>query len=250
MTRLLISTLTSSLAATLASTLASTSIALFSVLALPLIACGGGGPSRPGPLSHTFDEVFLDQLSMEKKDEMFKSQHEFTRARGAHRKADADLAEERSLLQVAKNELAQAKLEENSAGEKKKTAEASGDMNKINPAMKDARVAELARRAADEKISARKAKIKHLEKVELYAQEELYHREARLEQTKAKLARDNNIKPKDFSYDKYEKQVQDRSKRAQKAKSVADKEEQKANEAKAKWEKARQQVEAARGGGM
>ena len=223
-------------------------LAYFSTI-LFVTSCGGSGVSRPKPLTHKFDEVHLVQLDEEKKEEMFRSQNEFTRARAAHLKAEADLNEAKSMLQVAKNEQQQAKLEEKSANEKKRNAESSGDMNKINPAKKESRVAELARRAADEKINARKAQIKHLQKLELYAQEERYHKEARLEQTKARLARDNNIKPKGFAYKKFETQAQDRSKKAQRAKALADKEERKAEEKKKKWQKALKQVEGAKGSG-
>ncbi len=225
-------------------------LTLLSSVTLLVSACGSSGPSRPGPLKHTFDEVMLDSLSMETKEAMFKAQNEFTRARAGHRKAESDLAEAKSMLQIAKNELAQAKIEEKSAAERRKTAEASNDMNKINPAMKQARVAELARRAADEKVSARKAEIKHLSKVELYAAEEMYHQQARFEQTKARLARDNNIKPKDFSYEKYEAQTQERSQRAQKAKLVADQEGTKAEAAKRKWQMAFEQVKGAQGASL
>lgn len=210
-------------------------------------ACGGGGPSRPQPLKTKFDETFLDAVAYEKKEPIFKAQNEFQRARAKFRQAESSLSEAKTMVNVAKNERQQAILEEKSAKEKKKNAESSNDMNKINPANKEHRVAELARRAADEKVEARKAEVKYLKYFMIYAEEEMYHQEARLELERAKTARANNIKPKGFKYDPFEEQVKDRSKRSQKAKLVADREKQKADEKKAKWNSAMQQVNAAKG---
>lgn len=210
-------------------------------------ACGGGGPSRPKPLKLKFDESFLDSIAYEKKEPIFKAQNDFQRARARFRQAESQLAEAKTMVNVAKNERQQAILEEKSAAEKKKTAEASNDMNKINPANKEHRVAELARRAADEKVEARKAEVKYLKYFMIYAEEEMYHQEARLELERAKAARDNNIQPKGFKFGPYEEQVKDRSKRAQKAKLIADREKQKADAKKAKWNSAVNQVNAARG---
>jgi hypothetical protein len=210
-------------------------------------ACGGGGPSRPKPLKTTFDESFLDAIAYEKKEPLFKTQNDFQRARAKFREAESQLAEARTMVNVAKNERKKAILDEKSAKEQKKTAESSNDMNKINPANKDHRVAELARRAADEKVAAREAEVKYLKYFTLYAEEEMYHQEARLQLERAKAARANNIQPKGFKYDPFEEQVRDRSKRAQRAKLLADREKQKADAKKAKWNQAQNQVNAAEG---
>ena len=220
---------------------------LTTCFAFSSVACGGGGPSRPKPLSTKFDESYLDAVSYDKKEVMFKAQNEYQRARAKYREAESKLAEAKTMLQVAKNERDQAVLGEKSAGEKRKSAEASGDMNRVNAASREARIAELGRRAADEKVEARKAEVKYLEKLVLYAEEEMFHQEARFELAKARMARDNNIKPKDFQFAPYEQQVQDRSKRSQRARLIADQERQKSNDRKKKWEAAQKQVDAARG---
>jgi hypothetical protein len=228
-------------------TLASRFALLTTCLAFFGVACGGGGPSRPKPLSNKFDESYLDAVSYDKKEVMFKAQNEYQRARAKYREAESKLAEARTMFQVAKNERDQAVLGEKSAAEKRKSAEATGDMNRVNAASREARIAELGRRAADEKVAAREAEVKYLEKLVLYAEEEMYHQEARFEMTKAKMARDNNIQPKDFQYAPFEQQAQDRSKRAQRAKLIADQERQKSSDRKRKWEAAQKQVDAARG---
>lgn len=223
-----------------ATSLLSVSFFLFS-------ACGSSGPSRPKPLSTTFDESFLDSVAYEKKEPIFKAQNDFQRARARFRQAESQLAEAKSMVKVANNERKQAILSEQSASEQKKTADASADMNKINAAARDHRIAELERRAADEKVEARKAEVKYLEMFALYAEEEMYHQEAKLQLARAKTARSNNIQPKGFKYPPFESQVSDRSKRAQRAKLRSDQEKKKFDDKKAKWNAAMNQVNAAKG---
>ena len=212
-----------------------------------LVAACGGGSSRPKPLSTKFDESYLDSVAYEKKEPIFKAQNEYQRARARYRQAEAQLSEAKTMINVAKNERQQAILAEKSAAEQKKSAEASGDMNKINARAREHRIAELERRAADEKVEARRAEVRYLQKLVLYAEEEMYHQEARLELERARTARANNIQPKGFKYQPFEAQVSDRSKRAQRAKLIADQEKKKADDKKAKWNAAMNQVKAARG---
>lgn len=212
-----------------------------------LVAACGGGSSRPKPLSTKFDESYLDAVAYEKKESIFRAQNDFQRARARYRQAESQLAEGKTMIKVAKNERQQAILAERSAKEQKKTADAGGDMTKINARAKELRVAELERRAADEKVAAREAAVRYFKKLVLYAEEEMYHQEARLQLERAKAARANNIKPKGFKYDPFEAQVRDRSKRSQRAKLIADREKEKADAKKAKWNAAVNQVNAARG---
>jgi hypothetical protein len=139
------------------------------------------------------------------------------------------------LIKVAKNEKSQAKLTEQSAIVKKQDAEATGDMNKVNAAARNLRVAELEKRAAEIKIEAMKASRKYKKKYFAYALEEEYNKQAKYELAKARLARSNNISPKGFSFEAYNKQAETRSKRAQKAKAKADAEKKKSDQKKSEW---------------
>lgn len=217
-------------------------------LALSLIACGGpAGPERPKPLSHHFDEMYIAQIDMSKKAAMLKAQNEYHRARAAHMKASADLDEVKTLLSVAENERKQALLEEQSASEQMKAAEASADLNRINTAKAKLRAAELGRRAADEKVAALKAHRKYLVKHELYTEWNMYAQEARFELAKAQLAKQNSIQPKGFEYAAYESQAKTRSEKTQRSKYIADQEKEKAKAAKAKWQARKKEADRARG---
>lgn len=214
-----------------------------------LVACGGGGVAGPTTLSWHFDEVHIAQFSLEEKSTVLAAQNEYQRARAEQMKVDSELTESKTKLQVAKNERKQALLAEKSAGQEKQAANASGDMNRTNRATKDLRVAELERRAADDKVSYIKANRKYLAKLLRYRQEETYHREARYEHEKARLGQAKNIAPKGVNYDNYKGQVDKRSRRAQKAKLAGEQAKQRAAEAKKVWSGRLQEVKQAKGGG-
>lgn len=210
-------------------------------------ACGGGAPPKPKPLSHHFDQAYVAQVPTSEQEAMLRAQNEYHKARAAFLKAEADLKESKTLLEVAKNERKQALLEEESAAQKQDAAEESADMNRINASRAGLRVAELSRRAADEKVAALKAHRAYLKKWILYTEEQMYHKEAKFELAKARLAKANNISPKGFEFANYESQARDRSKKAQRRKVVADKEKSKAAEKKKAWKTRLKEAEQARG---
>lgn len=215
-----------------------------------LLACGGGGgESGPTRLSHHYDEVHIAQFSLEEKSTVLSAQNEYQRARAEQMKAEVELKESKTQLQVAKNERKQALLAEKSAAQEKKAANDSGDMNRTNRATKDQRIAELERRASDDKVTYIKKHQKHLKKLVRYRQEETYHREARYEYEKAKLGQAKNIAPKGVKYENYKGQVDLRSRRAQKAKLASEQSKQKATETKKVWQGRLQEVKQAKGGG-
>ncbi len=218
-----------------------------SAIATLLLSCGGSAAPGPTTLQWRYDEVYIAQLSLEEKATVLKAQNEYQRARAQQMKAEADLNENNTKLQISQNEQKQGLLSEKSANQEKSAAESSGDMNRINLAAKASRIAVLARRASDEKISYLRAQRDYLKKYLRYCQEETYHREARYEHEKARLGKANNIAPKGVQYDKFQGQTADRSRRSQIAKQRAKQLAKKAEAAKKNWKKRLAEVDQARG---
>lgn len=222
--------------------------AILSSLALSLLfACGGGGSNKPTALSHRYDEVYIAQFSLADKAAVLEAQNEFQRARAEEMKIESELREDKTALDVARNDLKRAQLAEKSASQAKSAADSSGDMNRINRASRDTRVAELSRRAADEKVAYLKVHHKYLNKLLRYRQEETYHREARYEYAKAKLGQAKNIAPRGVNYDNYKSQVDERSRRAQKALQDSESYKQKSIAAKKTWQGRLKEAEQAKG---
>jgi len=213
-----------------------------------LLACGGGAANGPSALQHRYDEVHIAQFSLEEKSAVLNAQNEYQQARAELMKAESELKESKTKQQVATNERKQAILAEKSASQEKKAANDSGDMNRTNRATKDQRVAELERRAADDKVAYMGRHRKYLKKLVRYRQEETYHREARWEYEKAKLGQAKNIAPKGINYDNYKGQADTRSRQAQKAKLQADEAKKKALAAEKVWKGRLQEVQQAKGG--
>ncbi len=213
-----------------------------------LLACGGGGATGPTSLRYHFDEVHIAQFSLEEKSTVLSAQNDYQRARAEQMKAESELKESKTQLQVAKNERKQAMLAEKSAAQEKKAANDSGDMNRTNRATKDQRVAELERRAADDKVTYIGRHRKYLKKLVRYRQEETYHREARYEYEKAKLGQAKNIAPKGINYDNYKGQADKRSRRAQEAKLASEQAKQKSLASEKVWKGRLQEVQQAKGG--
>lgn len=212
-----------------------------------LVACGGGGATGPTSLSHRFDEVHIAQFSLEEKAAVLEAQNEYQRARAQQMKTDSELRESKTEWQVAKNERKQALLAEKSASQEKSAADESGDMNRINRATRDMRVAELSRRAADDKVQYLKLHRKYLTKLLRYLQEETYHREARYEHAKANLGRSKNIAPRGVDYAVFKVQVDKRSRQAQKARQASENYKQKSLAAEKDWKGRLKEAEQASG---
>lgn len=219
-----------------------------SVLSTSLfLGCGGGGAQGPTTLRYHYDEVHIAQFSLEEKSTVLSAQNEYQRARAEQMKVESELTEGRTAIKVAQNERKQAMLAEKSAGQEKSAATASGDMNRINRATRDQRAAELERRAADDKVTYLKTHQKYLKKLLRYRQEETYHREARYEYEKAKLGQAKNIAPKGIKYEDYKGQVDERSRRSQKAKLQSEQAKQRSVEAERSWKARIKEVEQAKG---
>ena len=137
----------------------STRLTVAAALAAVSVACGGSSEVGPKPLTHHFDDAYIASVTMDKKQSMLQAQNDYSAAKAARMKAEADYNESATAIAVAKNEVKQGQLEEQNTRTKLKSAEASGDQNRIMPARRDSRIAELARRAADEKVKAREAEV-------------------------------------------------------------------------------------------
>src|SRR5262249_44694513 len=122
----------------------------------------------------------------------------------------------------AKNELQAAKLDEKSAGTRKQAADASADVNRVNEATKEQRGAELARRAAEQRVSYLQSYQQWLHVAVRFTQENTFYKEAQLQLAEATLARQKNISPKGFKYEDYENQEAERRSRINNAKEKAD----------------------------
>ena len=120
-------------------------------------------------------------------------------------------------------------------------------MTRVNTVKGEMRGAELGRRAADQKIEALKAKRNYLKLQLRYTLENMYAMEARFELAKARVAKSKNIQPKNFKVSYYEKQSTERSRSAQKARSLTAKEKGNYEREKKKWQSMKKDADRASG---
>lgn len=215
---------------------------LAAFLCVALMAACGGGDSRPGPLKYTLDHMHIARIPTSEQQEALNARNDYEVARADQAKAQADYNDAGTELDVARNELKQADLGKQSAQRQKKDAEQSADMNRINRANLLLRSAEKKKKAAAAKVEYYKARREYLKKAINVAQDKVYVAEARYELAKAKLAKENNIRPKGFELANFEKQYRDRTQYAErnqsklspaKARMDAKRQEWKSHEAKA-----------------
>jgi hypothetical protein len=184
-------------------------------------ACGGG-ESRPGPLKHHLDDMFIAQIPIAEKQSVIQAQQDYNVAKMEHAKAQADYNDAATDLEVARNELQQARLDEKTAKTRKQSAEKTADLNRINAAALLEREAEVAREAADKKVAYMDARRKFLKEYINHSEDNMYAQEARYELTKARLAQSKNIRPRGMVMADYEKQAQVRAEYAQRSKVKID----------------------------
>jgi len=197
--------------------------------------CGGAQDKPPGPLSRHFDQSFIAGQSLDDKQPVLKAQGDYNAAQMEQAKAEADEREAGTMLDVAKNEQGAARLDEKSAKSRKQAADTSADQNRINDATKELRGAELARRAAEQRVKYLEEYRKWLHVLLRYTQENTFWQESRYQLAQAKLAKDKNIQPKGFKYDDYVKQEQDRAGRTATAKQKADEAKSRALAERTNW---------------
>ena len=217
-----------------------------------LAACGGPSDTPPGPLGSHFDDMYIAAIPLEQKQSVVQTQNDWSVAKMQNAKAEADLNESATQLEVVRNEQKAAKLGVDSAVSNKKAAEASADTNRINQATKDLHTAEDVAKAADLRVAYFESYRAYLQVVLRHAQENLYWREAQYERAKAELGQKNNIAPKGIVYDSFPKQEQERGNRAAGAKGKVDSEKQRALAARDNWLRAQETAdrEAGRAGNL
>lgn len=217
----------------LASTLLS--VALGATLALAAPACGGGGPSRPAPLSKKFDDVYIDPLPVDKQQAAIAAKNAIEPANRARAKAKADFDASKVQIDIAVNEQKAAELDVSSAKTRKQAADASADQTRMNAAMGELRGAEKYAEALRQRVAYLKAYRAWLDAVVYYTEEDMYWQEAKYELAKADVAKANNIAPKGFVYDDFAKQQADRQKKVAGRRDTAERARKAALEARGKW---------------
>jgi hypothetical protein len=215
--------------------------------AMGAAGCGGSSDSAPGPLSRHFDDMFIAQIALDQKQSVVEAQNAYSVAKMERAKADADLSEANAALEIAKNDRKSAGNNVDSAVTTKKAAEKTADQNRINDAARALRGAELAKKAADKRVSYLEAYREWVKKQQRYSEEAMYWRESQFERAKAEIAQKNNIAPKDFKFADYPSQEADREKRANKAKERANSEHDRAKSARENWLHAQSEADEANG---
>ncbi|WP_428264251.1 hypothetical protein [Haliangium sp.] len=219
------------------------------LLSLLVLAPACGGESRPGPLQHTIDEMFIAKVPLPEKQGVLQAQQDYQEARMLQNQVQAEYNDSATELEVAKNEHEQAKLDQKSAESRQKAAEESGDMNRVNAVARDIRAAKLKADAAGKKVQYIEAHRVYLKKKLLQAEDEMYAKEARLELAKARVAKANNIRPKGFDLANFERQSEERAKYAQRTKALLQREKADADKLRKEWKALQQEAARARGQG-
>ncbi len=213
----------------------------FTITALLLVAsCGGGSKYR-------IDDNVLAQVPLAEKGPMMAAQQERSLAAEELLKAKADYQQADRERSIAENEAKAAKLTVESAELSKKSAEATGDVNRKAAAEADLKVAELGKKAADAKLDWAEKRADWLEAERGAADRKVAAADAKYELEKAKLAAAKGIKPSDdFNVANCETNSLEKTKSYTEAKLDADKKgpevqalERKYNERKEEWQASR-----------
>ena len=184
--------------------------------------------------------MYIAAIPLEQKQSIVTAQNDWSLAKMANAKAEADFNESTTQLSIVHNEQKASKLAVDSALSNKKSAEASADTNRMNQATKDLHTAEDLAKAADARVKYFEVYRDYLKVVLRHAQETMYWREAQFELAKAQLGQKSSISPKGLSYDAFPRQEQDRGKRASSAKDRVDSARQRAMSARDGWLKAQE----------
>lgn len=212
-----------------------------------LLACGGGGSedTPPGPLASHFDDMYIADVGAQ--DTVVNANRDWSKARFENAKGESDYNAITSQLEIVRNDQRAAKLKVDSAIQNKKSAEQSGDTNRMNQAQKELRSAELTVKAADARIRYYQAYQAYLKVVWRHTQHNMYWKEAQYELVKAQTGQKANKAPKGISYDSFPKQEAERNSKAARAKERMEGEKGKAQSARDAWMKEQQNADAANG---
>src|SRR3954452_4420622 len=105
--------------------------ALSKIFAVGLLASAiagvgcGSSDSPPGPLAKHFDDMYIAAVPLDQKQSVVQSQNDWSLAKMANAKADADISESETQLQIVRNDQKASRLAIDSAGSAKKAADAS-----------------------------------------------------------------------------------------------------------------------------
>jgi hypothetical protein len=198
-------------------------------------ACGGPSDTPPAPLARHFDDMYIAAIPLDQKQAVVTTQQDWSVAKMQHAKAEADLNDATTQLDIARNDAKNAHNDTDSAVKNKKAADTSADQNRINEAVKELHNSEVAAKAADERIKYLGAYRDWLKRLLRFTEENMYWREAQYELAKASLAQKNNIAPKGFAYDQYVGQEAERAKRVTGARDKAEAEKQHAASVRDGW---------------
>jgi hypothetical protein len=209
---------------------------IFVALLFGVIACGGGSSEGPpGPLSKHLDDKYIAAIPLDQMKAVLEAQQQWNISSREVAKAEADLDESATQLQVAKNERSSAHNTVESAVSQKKSAESSADTNRINNAQRDLAAAEDLENAAKARVKYIEVYRGYLNSYLRYTQENNYYLEAQYEAAKAQVAKQNNIAPRGVALEAFPKQIDERAKRVQRAKQRAENEKVKAVNTRNEW---------------
>ena len=208
---------------------------LFTLLFTVVAACGGSEDKPPVPLARHFDDMYIAQVPLDQKQDVVKTQNDWSIAKMENAKAEADFNDSTTQLTVARNDAKAAHLGVESAVTNKNAAAKTGDNNKINAATKDQRVTEDLAKAADTRVHYFEAYREYLRQHWLFTQEMMYWREAQYELAKSSIAQKSNMSPNGVKFEWYPGQEGERAKSTSHAKDRAENAKRKAVAARDKW---------------
>ncbi len=191
-------------------------------LAVSGLAACGASDAPPGPLSRHFDDMYIASIAMDQQAASLQAQHDYSVAKAENAHAQSELDEATTNLTVARNNAKATRIAVDTANTQNKSATASGDMNRENQAQRDLKTAQDLSKAADSHVHYIEGYRAYLARVQRFALENMYWREAQFELAKAQLAQKNNIQPHNVQYDWYPKQADERKTRTAHAKQRAD----------------------------
>ena len=191
--------------------------------------------------------MYIAAIPVDQQKDSFDAQHEWTVSRAEDAKANADLNEANMQLGIARNDAKASHLAVDNAISAKKAASQSADMNRENQAQKDLHAAEDAEKAAKARVAYLESYVRYMRGYTTYTAANMYAHEARFEATKAKIAKEHNIAPKNVSYDWFPKQHDDRNKRLGREKDKSEKGKSTTVQARENWLKLQHTADAETG---
>jgi hypothetical protein len=183
------------------------------------LAAGCGGPSA----RYTVDDVSIAAVAINDRQPVFAAEQEasIARAERAKEQLDADAASHDVDVAIAERD--QAHLEVSKGKVELDAAEKSHDLNRVPPAEKTVKVAEIGEKAANAKIDWLQAVYRWHKRLVDVADEKIGAALSKMELEKAKVAAAKGIRPtKDFNVDTYNNEYLRRLRELEKERKKAD----------------------------